>query len=67
MTTIAASLLTFYLTLEFYGVIALCLYENTSGIGLMVLGVLLFFGGKLALAESWSVRHAPTCGSIVSS
>ena len=59
MTTIAAALLILYLTCILYGVITLCVYEDTSELGLMATGVLLYFGGELALTESWVVR-SPT-------
>lgn len=56
MMTISVTLLTFYLTCVVYGAIALSVYENTSGLGLMALGVLLYFGAELALTESSAVR-----------
>lgn len=59
MTTMAVGLLALYLTCTLYGVIELSVYENISGLGLMALGVLLYFGGELALTESWVVR-SPT-------
>lgn len=55
MTTMAATLLALYLTCMVYGAIALCVYEDASGLGLMAIGVLLYFGGELALTESWMV------------
>lgn len=57
MTTLAAALLILYLTCILYGVITLCFYEDTAGLGLMAVGVLLYFGGELALTESWAVRN----------
>lgn len=58
MTAMSVVLLAFYLTCVIYGVITLCLYENTSGLGLMAVGVLLYFGAELALTESWTVRNS---------
>lgn len=55
MMTLSVTLLAFYLTCVVYGAIALSVYENTSGLGLMALGVLLYFGAELALIESWAV------------
>ena len=53
MTVMAFGLLTFYLTCIVYGIITLCFYENTSGLTVMSLGVVFYFGGELALTQSW--------------
>lgn len=56
MLAMAAVLLALYLTCVVSGVITLCLYENASGLGLMAVGVTLYFGGALALEESRDAR-----------
>lgn len=52
MLVSAALLLGFYLVCVVVGVLTLCIYENLSGLGLMVVGVVLYIGGQLALEES---------------
>ncbi len=56
MGVLALLLLSLFLICEIEGVLTLCLYEDLAGLGRMVIGVLLYFGGKLALAE----RNAAT-------
>ncbi len=51
MLIMAAPLLGLYLACMIDGVITLCLYENLSGLGLMLLGVILYAAGALALEE----------------
>lgn len=55
MHVLAALLLGLYLVCVVGGVLTLCVYENLSGLGLMVVGVILYAGGRLALEESRSV------------
>lgn len=56
MVVLTGLLLGFYLACTVYGVIALCFYDNLSGLGLMAVGVLLFQGGRLALSEIAALR-----------
>lgn len=51
MLAMAAPLLGLYLACVIDGVITLCRYENLSGLGLMLLGVILYAAGALALEE----------------
>ena len=62
MTAVAFGLLSFYLACIAYGIITVCFYENTSGLIVMSLGVVLYFGGELALTQSWVRR--PTRAQI---
>lgn len=57
MIAISVMLLAFHLACVVYGVIELTVYQNTSGLGVMVIGVLLYFGGELALTESRAVKY----------
>ena len=56
MGILAAVLLLLFLACVIQGVLTLCLYEDLTGIGLMVVGVVLYFSGKLALAEREASR-----------
>ena len=44
-------LLVLFLICEVEGVLTLCLYEDLAGLGRMLIGLLLYFGAELALAE----------------
>ncbi len=52
MLTFAALLLGLYLVCVTSGVLTLCVYEDLSGLGVMAVGGVLYFGAKLALFES---------------
>lgn len=56
MGILAAVLLLLFLACTIQGVLTLCLYEDLTGVGLMVVGVVLYFSGKLALAEREASR-----------
>ncbi len=55
MSALAAALLVLFLICEIEGVITLFLYEDLAGLGRMVIGLLLYFGGQLALTEREAV------------
>jgi hypothetical protein len=46
------------------GVITLCLYENLSGLGLMLLGVILYAAGALALEEGRAALQPALKGPV---
>ena len=46
----------FYLACIVSGVIRLCFYDDLSGLGLMVVGLLLYQAARLALAAYTSLR-----------
>lgn len=48
---LAALVLGFYLACMASGVVRLCFYDDPSGLGLMMLGVLLYAAGRLAVRE----------------
>lgn len=52
MTLVAVALLGLFLACVVDGAIRVAVYEDLAGFGLMALGVPLYFGGELALAES---------------
>lgn len=52
MLLLAALLLGFYMVCTVSGVIRLCFYDDLSGLGLMALGILLYWGGRLALGSA---------------
>ncbi len=56
MTVVAVALLGLFLACVIDGAVRLAVYEDLAGFGLMALGVPLYFGGELALAESDAAR-----------
>ena len=56
MTLVAVALLGLFLACIIDGAVRLAIYEDLAGFGLMALGVPLYFGGALALAESDAAR-----------
>ena len=56
MSALAAVLLLLFLACMIKGVLTLCLYEDLTGVGLMGVGVVLYWGGRLALAEREASR-----------
>jgi len=58
MSGLALGFLVLFLVCEIEGVLTLCLYEDLAGLGRMVIGVLLYFGGELALCERNAVVRA---------
>lgn len=65
LLTMAAPLLGLYLACMTGGVITLCLYENLSGLGLMLLGVILYAAGALALEEGRAALQPALKGPAV--